>query len=224
MERCTLLSIRCLYAHNATLENVPFNCSWQDDLQIPETLRPKLQNLDTPVKAAMVRSSNMLTLKHPSGSAASDARTAHQGSPTPSLRRAISGGSLQEAKRSFDMVRPLTPPAFRPSSPAPAASYGHSRGISLDVARSLSFQQPLSGYPGGITSTASLALPGKITRAKDKENKDAVGVKLTKDKRSALQEFTPEKFSTLLGKTQVTQLPVEKVKKLRIMLRNEAAS
>ena len=134
----------------------------------------------------------------------------------------MSGGSLQEAKRSFDMVRPLTPPAFNASSPSPAASYGHSRGISLDVTRSLSFQQPLSSYPGGIASTVSLALPGKTTRAKDKEHKDTV--KLTKDKRTALQEFTPEKFSTLLGKTQVTQLPVEKVKKLRIMLRNEAAS
>jgi hypothetical protein len=187
----------------------------QDDLQIPETLRPKLQNLDPPVKAAMVRSSNMLTLK------TSDTPTGHQGSPTPSLRRAMSGGSLQEAKRSFDMVRPLTPPALYSS---PAASYGHSRGISLDVPRSLSSQQPLSNYPGGIASTATLALPGKSTRAKDKENKDVVSGKLMKDKRNALQELTPEKFSTLLGKTQVTQLPVEKIKKLRIMLRNEAAS
>jgi len=168
----------------------------------------------------------MLTLKLPSGSAASasDTPTAHQGSPTPSLRRAMSGGSLQEAKRSFDMVRPLTPPTFRPASPSPAASYGHSRGISLDIPRSLSSQQPLSNYPGGIASTVTLALPGKTTRAKDKENKDIVGGKLTKDKRIALQEFTPEKFSTLLGKTNVTQLPVEKIKKLRIMLRNEAAS
>jgi hypothetical protein len=169
----------------------------------------------------MVRSSNMLTLKLPSGSAASDTPAAQQGSPTPSLRRAMSGGSLQEAKRSFDMVRPLTPPAFHPS---PAASYGHSRGVSLNVAHSLSSQQPLSNYPGGIASTVTLALPGKTPRAKDKENKDNVGGKITKDKRNALQEFTPEKFSTLLGKTHVTQLPVEKIKKLRIMLRNEAAA
>jgi hypothetical protein len=165
----------------------------------------------------------MLTLKLPSGSVASDTPTAYRGSPTPSLRRAMSGGSLQEAKRSFDMVRPLTPPAFHVTSSSPAASYGHSRGISLDVSRSLSSQPPLSNYPGGITSTATLALPGKSTRGKDKENKDTVG-KLPRDKRNALQEFTPEKFSTLLGKTQVTQLPVEKIKKLRIMLRNEAAS
>jgi len=161
----------------------------------------------------------MLTLKLPS-----DTPTMHRGSPTPSLRRAMSGGSLQEAKRSFDMVRPLTPPAFQPTPSSPAASYGHSRGTSLGVPRSLSSQQPLSNYPGGITSTATLALPGKSTRAKDKENKDIVGGKLPRDKRNALQEFTPEKFSTLLGKTQVTQLPVEKIKKLRIMLRNEAAS
>ena len=172
----------------------------------------------------MVRSSNMLTLKLPSGSVASDTPTAHQGSPTPSLRRAMSSSSLQEVKRSFDMVRPMTPPAFHPTSPSPAASYGHSRGISLDFPRSLSSQQPLRNYPGGITSTATLALPGKTTRAKDKENKDVVGGKLTRDKKNALQELTPEKFSTLLGKTQVTQLPVEKIKKLRIMLRNEAAS
>ena len=172
----------------------------------------------------MVRSSNILTLTLPSGSVASDTPTAHQGSPTPSLRRAMSGSSLQEVKRSFDMVRPLTPPTFHPTSPSPAASYGHARGISLDFPRSLSSQQPLRSYPGGITSTATLALPGKTTRAKDKENKDVVGGKLTRDKRNALQELTPEKFSTLLGKTQVTQLPVEKIKKLRIMLRNEAAS
>lgn len=172
----------------------------------------------------MVRSSNILTLTLPSGSVASDTPTAHQGSPTPSLRRAMSGSSLQEVKRSFDMVRPLTPPTFHPTSPSPAASYGHARGISLDFPRSLSSQQPLRNYPGGITSTATLALPGKTTRAKDKENKDVVGGKLTRDKRNALQELTPEKFSTLLGKTQVTQLPVEKIKKLRIMLRNEAAS
>ena len=206
------------------LKTLSLISNWQEDLQIPETLRPKLQNLDTPVKAAMVRSSNILTLKLPNGSVASDTTPAHQGSPTPSLRRAMSGSSLQEAKRNFDMVRPLTPPTYHPSSPSPATSYGRSRGVSLDVTRSLSSQQPLSNYPGGIGSTATLALPGKITRAKDKENKETVGGKLTKDKRSALQEYTPEKFSMLLGKTQVTQLPVEKIKKLRIMLRNEAAS
>lgn len=161
----------------------------------------------------------MLTLTLPG---ASDNPAAQQSSPTPSLRRAISGSSLQEAKRNFDIVRPLTPLAFHATSPSLAASYGHSRGVSLrDISHSLSSQQLLSNYPGGIASTATLALPGKTTRGKDKENKDA---KLTKDKRNALQELTPEKFSTLLGKTQVTQLPVEKIKKLRIMLRNEAAS
>ncbi|KIM33287.1 hypothetical protein M408DRAFT_326062 [Serendipita vermifera MAFF 305830] len=37
-----------------------------DDLQIPPTLRPKLQGLDGPVKAAMIRSSHVLTIPPPS--------------------------------------------------------------------------------------------------------------------------------------------------------------
>ncbi|KAG8798763.1 hypothetical protein FRC17_007334, partial [Serendipita sp. 399] len=36
-----------------------------DDLQIPNTLRPKLQGLETPVKAAMLRSSQVLTIPPP---------------------------------------------------------------------------------------------------------------------------------------------------------------
>ncbi|KAG8860795.1 hypothetical protein FRB91_000582 [Serendipita sp. 411] len=38
-----------------------------DDLQIPNTLRPKLKGLETPVKAAMLRSSQVLTIPPPSG-------------------------------------------------------------------------------------------------------------------------------------------------------------
>ncbi|CAG7849173.1 SubName: Full=Uncharacterized protein {ECO:0000313/EMBL:CCA68783.1} [Serendipita indica DSM 11827] len=38
-----------------------------DDLQIPSTLRPKLEGLDTPVKAAMLKSSHVLTIPPPSG-------------------------------------------------------------------------------------------------------------------------------------------------------------
>lgn len=54
----------------------------QDDLQIPSSLRPKLANLDTPVKVAMIRSSQVLTLPPPAATT-----TALPPSPTKSTRQ-----------------------------------------------------------------------------------------------------------------------------------------
>lgn len=56
----------------------------QDDLQIPSTLRPKLQNLDTPVKAAMIRSSQVLTIPPSSSTTTGPSPSTPTSSPTKS--------------------------------------------------------------------------------------------------------------------------------------------
>lgn len=150
----------------------------QDELQIPNTLRPKLATMETSVKAAMLKSSH--TLSKGSG-------MPPPGSPH-GLRKAHSSQSIssmssreQTQKQALDD----TDAVISPKRPAM-----HTRGKSLDKARAA---VPAEALKGG----------------KDKNGKSVA--------------LTPAKYCSLLTSTSSTQLDVEVLKKLRLLLRNESA-
>ncbi|KAH9167883.1 armadillo-type protein [Lactarius sanguifluus] len=147
-----------------------------DDLQIPSTLRPKLAGMEPSVKAAMLKSSQVIV------------PTAAPGTSR-SLRRVQSGSSLN-----IESPRKGTISDYYPS-PAQAVqgavALQHSRGVSVDVAR-----------PKSRTG---------FTDAKD-------------GKAAAQKTLSPVQFvSVLTGKSSL-ELEVDVLKKLRLLLRNEAAS
>ncbi|CAE6363606.1 unnamed protein product [Rhizoctonia solani] len=183
-----------------------------DDLQIPSTVRVKLTTLETPVKAAMLRSSHVL------GTVPAAPAT------PPSLRRTRSNESLVSPKPSFglntnagsneelSMPRPAfledeIPRRSLDSSDHTSSPSRHTRGASLDLPRS--------------TSLADLAISKKD---KDIKESDKLKSKNVKQKGVERDIISPQKFGHILANTKSVELELETVKKLRIMLRNEAAS
>ncbi|KAI0076019.1 hypothetical protein K474DRAFT_1313687 [Panus rudis PR-1116 ss-1] len=175
-----------------------------DELQIPPTIRPKLAGMEPSVKAAMLKSSQVITLKGPSSS--SPPRTPK------GLRKARSSESLSSPRQQVspahddsDLFR--SPNATGNSFEAALVGFsngqsfvsaGHARGKSLDLRRDVLANQ----------SMVSLVAPsGKPTKAK--AGKDTT---------------SPARYCNILLGSSSTQLDVEVVKKLRIMLRNEPAS
>ncbi|KAI0255156.1 armadillo-type protein [Lactifluus subvellereus] len=159
-----------------------------DDLQIPSTLRPKLAGMESSVKAAMLKSSQVLASP---ATAPASAR---------GLRRVQSGGSLNiESPRTGDAA-PDYPyglaiaPGDIPGAQT-AQSAQHSRGVSVDVVR-----RPKSRSGG---SAADLGPRGK---------------------EGAQKTLSPVQFVSLLTGKSSLELEVDVVKKLRLLLRNEAAS
>ncbi|KAI0789852.1 armadillo-type protein [Abortiporus biennis] len=181
-------------------------CRLMDDLQIPPTLRPKLATMEPSVKAAMLKSSHVLATALPSVEVPK--------TPARGLRKANSMESLTSPKPhskqpsgdDYDLFRstrysnlPANDPNAGPAHVPPYAVPGHSRGKSLDVRKD----------HDTVRSTATHSqLPNK--KGKDKSSKDA--------------SQTPAKMHSLLMNTSSLQLNIEVVKKLRIYLRNEAAS
>ncbi|KAF8525961.1 armadillo-type protein [Hysterangium stoloniferum] len=108
-----------------------------DDLQIPPTLRPKLATLESPVKAAMLRSSHVLI----PDSAALPVKQ------RPKLRRSLSSTHIESPLAPFMLEGPQ-----RPSS-----AMGHSRGVSIDTPRLA------SGSYNGINAKQSSSKSGKGT-------------------------------------------------------------
>lgn len=152
----------------------------KDELQIPDTLRPKLATMETSVKAAMLKSSHTLS----KGSV-----LPVSGSPR-SLRKAHSSQSINSHtsreqthnQQAFDDTDVMMSPSKRPIV--------HTRGKSLDKVSSYS--------------------PAEVPRnGKDKNGKVVV--------------MMPAKYCSLLTGTSSTQLDIEVLKKLRLMLRNESA-
>lgn len=171
----------------------------QDDLQVPSTLRPKLQTLESPVKHAMLRSAQTLS--------------SHGGQTSPpqtpkTLRRTQSGSSLASPKAhfragstEFELVSaPGTPTRKAANVPLPdTPKHGDtfaSRGVSLDIPRP-ALQQAHS-------STSSTIRDKKAKAVKDKD-------------------VIPGSMCQMLVSTKSTDLKVDKLKKLRVLLRNEAA-
>ncbi|KIM84160.1 hypothetical protein PILCRDRAFT_818481 [Piloderma croceum F 1598] len=178
-----------------------------DDLQIPLNLRPKLATMDSTVKAAMLKSSQALTFNPPSPPL------------TPrTVRKAHSSDSLASprpptASIAHEFPRLPNDGGFVPGSLSNQASVSvtalnissraagsHTRGVSMDMMRTTSRGQVPPVIPTEFTSG-----------------------KLTKDKALA-KNISPARFCSILTSTSSTQLELETVKKLRLLLRNESAS
>jgi hypothetical protein len=151
----------------------------------------------------MLRSSQVLTTVELASSTAT---------PRRKLRRSLSSTTLDSPRHNFleynfprppqnaseDLDGPLTAPTapfMIEGSGRPSSSLGHARGASLDIPRSASH----SHTPGNTKSGVSK--PGK----------------------GAVKDISPAALCTMLTDTSSTQLEVEFMKKLRLMLRNETA-
>ncbi|KAJ7261715.1 armadillo-type protein [Mycena haematopus] len=193
-----------------------------EDLQIPSTLRPRLIGMESTVKAAMLKSSQTMVLAPlplPLPLPAS------QDTPplTPrsaALRRTRSTESLdspRHSKASFDYQPPRAPALFSggassvgpAASPSRKSSSSHSRGTSFDAARLFSKSQ--------VYLPASVSVVDLTSKAA-KERGGAAG------KEKVAKDISPTRFFSILSGTSTTQLDIENVKKLRLLLRNESAS
>jgi hypothetical protein len=171
----------------------------QDELQIPSTVRVKLVGMDATVKAAMLKSSHILTSNPTSGS--------------PSTPR-----TLRKAHSSESISSPLPPSLNYDRVPTKGSwisglagksttdlhalegKQGHGHGLSFDATRTLS-----RGH------THLSATPGELATSKSKD-------------KGFVKNITPVKFCSILTSTSSTQLEVEIIKKLRLLLRNESAT
>ncbi|KAH9957444.1 armadillo-type protein [Russula dissimulans] len=166
-----------------------------DDLQIPSTLRPKLAGMEPSVKAAMLKSSHVLA--PPAATTPAPAR---------GLRRVQSGSSLnldsphKDAAAVPDQYHYHRPAkSISAQDAAAAAGPQHSRGLSVDVVSPPRRPKSRSGFAASATAGDLYgAARGKV--------------------------FSPVQFVSLLTGKSSLGLEVDIVKKLRLMLRNEAAS
>ncbi|KAF7336852.1 Drf-GBD domain-containing protein [Mycena venus] len=191
-----------------------------EDLQIPSTLRPRLVGMESTVKAAMLKSSQTMALAPLPLPLPATQNTPPLTPRSVALRRTRSTESLDSPRRSkasLEYEPPRAPALFGESALAssvgPAASpsrktSGHARGTSFDTSRLLSKSQvhlPVSASVVDLTGKAS------------KERGAAGKEKVAKD-------ISPTRFFSILSGTSSTQLDIENVKKLRLLLRNESAS
>ena len=192
-----------LLVSDAPAESLPIlTKNKQDDLQIPPTLRPKLVNMDATVKAAMLKSSQVMTTNPSTAVAApSTPRTVRKARSIESIasphaplstmgsdsqpRRGGLWGSAFAGKSTTDLH----------ASDTSDKSYG--RGASFDATQTLS-------------RAHAPVIPVELVSSKSKEKVLGKGM-------------TPVKFCSILASSSSTTLDVEVVKKLRLMLRNEAA-
>ncbi|KAF9560498.1 hypothetical protein CPC08DRAFT_735855 [Agrocybe pediades] len=182
-----------------------------DDLQIPSALRPKLYGMDASVKAAMLKSSQTMAVSPaPVQSPPS--------TPRPSIRKAYSSDSVSPRHPTLGSLSneradaPYSPLASThvsahqsPYLSSPQRKDTHSRVMSFEGLRLFSKSQ-VNLVPS--TSTVDLNAVGPSG------NKNATSTK----------NLSPTRLCSLLTSTSSTQLDVEDLKKLRLLLRNESAS
>ncbi|KAE9402881.1 hypothetical protein BT96DRAFT_1083666 [Gymnopus androsaceus JB14] len=186
-----------------------------DELQIPSTLRPKLAGMDSTVKAAMLKSSQGMTLNIKSAIAIPEEPLTPR---SMALRRTRSTDTLESPRPSkpgldYQLRPPMAPFAVsEQSSRRPSSALGsprkssHSRGISLGTGFMSRSQVNLLGNGSTLDLTAT-------------------GSKAGKEKGSGTSKtISPTKSISILVGTSSTELDVEQVKKLRLLLRNESAS
>ncbi|KIY43968.1 hypothetical protein FISHEDRAFT_52044 [Fistulina hepatica ATCC 64428] len=180
-----------------------------DDLQIPETLRPKLAGMDATVKAAMIKSSQTLAVR-PKPSA----------SPPSIIPTTPSRGSLRRTRSTESLGSPMPPSqsmggftSRQVSALHEPSPYNHTRGKSFDTPRLFSRSQ-VSLFTNPNASSAELL--ASMRSGKERSGKDKSIASIAKE--------TPVKYLSVLQSTSSTQLDIESVKKLRLLLRNESAS
>jgi hypothetical protein len=169
--------------------------------------------MDAAVKAAMLKSSQVMTLDPKEVSPPATSRSL-------TLRKAYSTESLNSPRHpkintDYDLPEPPHAPfagsqvsAHHASSigstPTPRKTSSHIRGVSFDGPGLFSRSQvhlPTSG------STLDLTASGKNG----------------KEKLAVTKNISPTRFFSILSGTSSTQLDVEDMKKLRLLLRNESA-
>jgi hypothetical protein len=157
--------------------------------------------MDCSVKAAMLKSSQVMTMSPIIRRSAELRKT----------RSSESLGSPRPLKQSKDL-EPLEPPHTAslfsehqspsiPGSPTSRKASGHVVRASFDGSRRLSRSNISPLYQG-----------------------ESTGGKLMKEKApAAAKNISPTRFFSMLSGTSSTQLDVENIKKLRLLLRNESA-
>ncbi|KAJ3889015.1 armadillo-type protein [Lentinula edodes] len=185
-----------------------------DELQIPSTLRPKLAGMDSSVKAAMLKSSRGMSLNIKSTFPVIPEMPL---TPQPlTLRRTRSIDTLESPRPAkptldYDLRPPMAPFTFSDQSSRSASSSGsprkssHSRGISLGTGIMSRSQVNLLGNNSTLDLTAT---------AKSGKEKGPGSSRI----------ISPTKSVSILAGASSTELDVEQVKKLRLLLRNESAS
>lgn len=199
-----------------------------DDMQIPSTLRPKLVTLDSPVKAAMLKSSQVLNVMGTGPVLAPPSAPGLNGS----LRKSRSIESMPSTpprgrsghihSPSLDTESRSTADLFAPPRPL-SANFG--TGSSFGSSGGESVQSPIS-------RTGSVEfLPAVVTDLSDEnaaKDKKAKLNKKNKDKNEKEKipekELTAEYMAGWLARTKSADLEVERLKRLRLLLRNEAAT
>ncbi|KAH9481746.1 GTPase-binding protein rid1 [Psilocybe cubensis] len=186
-----------------------------DDLQIPSSLRPKLYGMDASVKAAMLKSSQTMAVGPSAEATATTAPRSH------AVRKAHSTDSMNSprhptiASLSGDTSELPYPGLLAahvsahhsPYLSSPPRKPSHSRGISFEGTRLFSKSQ-VNLVP---SSSSTLDL--------------ATGLKSSKEKGTVhTKNLAPTRFCSVLATVSSTQLDVEDLKKLRLLLRNESAS
>lgn len=193
------------------LFTIPFRYSHasdgQDDLQIPDTLRPKLNGMDSTVKAAMLRSSQispavLATPKKAHGTLRKARSTESIASPHTSTSEALMYDfppPPNTASRFFGAAMKSTTSLSLSSESGSHLNTSHGRGVSLDMSRN--------------SSKMNLSSASKS---------EFSGAKYQKDK-TWTKDSMPSKYVNALLNASSLQLDIEIIKKLRMLLRNESA-
>ena len=191
-----------------------------DELQIPSATRSKLATLDTPVKAAMLKSSHVLNIDGPLPPPPSIGEPGH-------LRKSRSSTSLAESPRPGHM---RSKSLFNdiPYKPRPSSSLGTAPIPPLDdVLDRGSTPWMKEEFAGSSSSLGRSSSPTPLASASSSMSTGAHPRRSAKDKtakeKERDKELAPGAFASMLNKTTCTTLDVEKLKKLRLMLRNESA-
>lgn len=189
-----------------------------DELQIPSTLRPKLSTLDTPVKAAMLKSSHILNIDDPLAPPRKIPAT---------LRKSRSSTSLDTTRGSHTRTQSMFPDYPSEGEQRTPTRSTSSTRLTLDDP----FEPVVSPWLHADPSASALSLPrsassyGSFSGASGLSTSDnkLSGKPKTSKIKGDDKDLSPAKFCNMLKSTKSVDLQVEKVKKLRLMLRNESA-
>lgn len=190
-----------------------------DELQIPSATRSKLVTLETPVKAAMLKSSHVLNV---------EASTTPSGTK-PAVRKSKSTVSLESKQTGRDRTQSLYSDdiPYEPVSTISSGAVDDSLEV-LDKGSAPWMRHEFSNSTSSLGRSSSPIQPGS-TSSSTSRNTQGSGAndKLMKERKDRQpgysKDLSPEAFAAMLQKTVCTDLEVEKLKKLRLMLRNEAA-
>lgn len=183
---------------------------FQDDLQIPDTLRPKLNGMDSNVKAAMLKSSHAI-------------KVAPMVKPVTPKK---SNGNLRKAKSSDSLASPHHQPELsidvRPAPMTAGRFLGAAMRSSISLGRHSDDELPTSpDLPNSSRHSRGISLDLSKNGAKyPSSNGDQYTMKALK---TWTKDMAPSRYTGILTSTSSLELDIEVVKKLRLLLRNESA-